>query len=97
LIVGVIGLAGTIYTYRSWRSGRKREKVYEYLFEVAEKGIDAKATEEKLAKGREEVKVVSQRIEELQSRIRRDIPREAKRAVLTDRLNSQMTHLMELW
>jgi hypothetical protein len=32
------------------------------LFEVAEKGIDAKATEEKLAKGREEVKVVSQRM-----------------------------------
>jgi hypothetical protein len=96
-IFGVVGVAGTIYTYLSWRSGRKRERVYKYLFEVAEKGIDAKATEEKLVKGREEVKEVSQRIDELQNRIRRDIPREAKRAVLTDRLNSQMTHLMELF
>lgn len=96
-IFGVVGVAGTIYTYLSWRSGRKRERVYKYLFEVAEKGIDAKETQEKLVKGREEVEEVSQRIDELQNRIRRDIPREAKRAVLTDRLNSQMTHLMELF
>jgi hypothetical protein len=88
--VGAIGLA---LTFLSWRSGRKTSKVYAHLFELAERNIDKTATEEELRVRKMEVQAASARIEELQLKIRREIPVEAKRAVLLDRLNHQVETL----
>ena len=88
IFFGIIGLLGTVYGYLSFRSGSKQKKVYSYLFELAEKNIDKDITENKLENAKQQVKMVSKEIESLQEQIRRDIPKEARRAVLKDRLNS---------
>ena len=87
---GIIGVIGTTYGYLSWRASKKQKKLYSYLFELAERNIDKSVTEQELAERRKAVEEASSRIEALQENIRRDIPRAAKRAVMTDRLKTQI-------
>lgn len=86
---GIAGLIGTLYGILSWRAGKKTENVYKHLFDLAEKNIDRSVTEKQLQERKEELKTASERIGSLQEKIRRDIPMEARRAVLRDRIYSQ--------
>jgi hypothetical protein len=88
LISGLFGVFGTVLALLQWRETR-RLSVYRYLFDVAERHVDNSITEETLAQKQKEVEAASQRIDELQQRIRRDIPVEARRVVLLDRLNQE--------
>jgi len=90
---GLGGLAGTIYGYLSWKNAKKEKKVYGYLFDLAEKNIDKNITEQKIAKQKKEVQKISQEVESLQEQIRKDIPKEARRAVLKDRLHANIALL----
>jgi membrane protein implicated in regulation of membrane protease activity len=94
IIAGYVVTAGSlVLTWLSWWSARRAGKPYRYLMEVAERNIDKSATEEQLRSMQEQVRAESGRIEQLQQKIRRDIPIEAKRAVLLDRLNHQVEAL----
>ena len=87
---GVIGVVGAVYGYLAWKDARKQKKTHDYLFKLAEQNIDKSITEHELAQRHQAVEDASARIEALQEQIRLDIPKAAKRAVLTDRLKSQV-------
>lgn len=92
-VFGLIGLIGTILAIFTWISHLKTKESYNYLFKIAEKNMDADITEAELKEKKDEVEMASNRIKELQKQIRKDIPLEAKRAVLKDKLNSQIEQL----
>jgi len=93
LVFGLIGLIGTFLAILTWRSHKKTKQIYDYLFNIADKNIEKDITEAEISKKKDEVEIASMRISELQEQIRKDIPIEAKRAVLKDRLNSQIEQL----
>lgn len=97
ILFGVVSLVGVVFGYVSWKSGSKNKKVYGYLFELAEKSLDKEETERTLAQRKKEVDIMSERITALQERIREDIPKEAQRAVLKDRFDSEVTFLRQLY
>ena len=92
---GVVGVIGTIYGYLAWREGEKQKKLHAYLFELAERNIDKSITDAQLDERKKAIEEASSRIEALQEKIRRDIPKAAKRAVLSDRLKSQVEILQQ--
>jgi hypothetical protein len=83
----VIGLLGTAAGVYAVIDSRKKDRIRNYLFEVAEKNLDKTITEQELQKRKEEARLASDRIEALQHRIEKEIPLEAKRTVLKDRLD----------
>jgi hypothetical protein len=86
-------LIGTWLSISSYREGQKTKKVYERLFEIAERNIDETTTEEEIEQKRKQADEMSERIISLQNQIKRDLPLEARRAVLQDRLNSSVETL----
>lgn len=82
-----VGFVGTWLAILAWRDSRRKDRVHEYLFKTAEKNIDKDVTEATLEAKRKEVRQVSDNIEALQRRIEQEIPIEAKRTVLKDRLD----------
>lgn len=93
IALGIVGAAGTVFGIVSWNSARKANKVQAYLFKVAEQNIQKDISETELAKKRADIEISAKQLEELRAQIRRDIPIEARRAVLLDRLNLQLEHL----
>jgi len=93
IFILLIGVVGSVVSIISWRSSKRSEKAYKYLFQIAELNIDKSTTEEVLARKKKEVSEASEKIVSLQQQIRRDIPIVAKRAVLEDRLDSAMESL----
>lgn len=93
LIFGLIGAVGTVYGFMSWKSSQKDKRSYTFLFELAEKNIEKNITEETLRQKKEEVEMATSEIKSLQRQIKSDIPKEARKAVLKDKLNS---HYIEL-
>jgi hypothetical protein len=89
----LFGLFALIFAIFERRSNQKHNRIYDRLFEIADKHIDKTLTEEELISKKNEVEIASKRIEKLEEQIRQDIPIEAKRAVLRDRLNSQVEQL----
>jgi hypothetical protein len=89
-VFGVLGVVTGLIGVVSWWEGKRSQRVYKYLLEVAERNIDRSVTEQELQRKRAEVETATTHIEQLQDRIRRDIPLQARRAVLQDRLNSQI-------
>lgn len=90
IIFGLITTISFIIGYLSWRYAEKQKEVFGYLFNLAEKNIDKDITEANLSKRKEEVEKMSNQIAHLQQKIRDDIPKEARKAVLKDRLFSQI-------
>jgi hypothetical protein len=93
IVLGVVGIVGTVFGVLSWMAARRTNRVYAHLFKVAEANIRHDLTEEELAAKKREVASVSDRIQQLQQKIRAEIPLAAKRAVLQDRLNAQLETL----
>lgn len=97
LIFGLIGAVGTIYGFMSWRSAQKDKRSYKFLFDLAEKNIDKNITEETIKQKKKEVQRATSEIESLQRQIKKDIPKEARKAVLKDKLNSQYLELTNIF
>ena len=95
IVFGIIGVIGTLYTIQSFLSKKREEKTYKYLFELAEKNIDKKVTEDILKQKKDEVKRHSEKITLLQDKIKEEIPLQARRAVLRDKFFTQSNSLME--
>lgn len=91
---GIIGIVGTIYTILSWKASKKDKKINNYLFSLAEKNLDKDITDEQLKRKREEIGKYSERILFLQEKIEKEIPQQARVAVLKDKLHSQNEQLV---
>jgi hypothetical protein len=89
IVFGLIGLIGSAVGLLSWWDSRKTKRVNSYILELAERNLDKSVTEQQLDEKKAEVAAVSKRMQELQEQIQRDIPVQARRAVLLDRLNTQ--------
>ena len=100
-LIGVIGTILTIYSViKEWRNSRQdkaEKKRYEYLFELAERNINKNISEEEISKKRQQIEQMSTEIVELQIQNEREVPNEAKRAVLKDRLNSAIEELTKYY
>jgi hypothetical protein len=94
-IVLVIGLLGTVFGVITWLDGKKKEREYKFLLEAAGKNIDKSITEEQIKAGKSEAARVSEQIEQLRKRIETEIPLEAKRTVLKDRIDANILTLQE--
>lgn len=88
-----VGVFGAVFALYTWLDSKKKERVLNHLFKIAEQSLDKEDTEKELAVRRQEVKEASSRIEALQKKIEREIPLEAKRTVLKDRLNMNIAAL----
>ncbi len=93
ILFGVIGAIGTVLTVISVRSSQRDKRSYKFLLDLAEKNIDKNITEAQLKEKKEEVDRAVAEIERLQAQIKKDIPIEARKAVLRDKLNSQYIEL----
>ena len=91
----VVGVAGLFIGYISWQSSKRKEKLNDYLFQVAEKNLRKDIAEEELLQRQKEVEEASQKISTLQKIIEDVIPMEARRAVLRDKLNHHMELLTQ--
>jgi hypothetical protein len=90
IVFGLVGLIGSVVGLLSWWDSRKTKRVNSYILELAERNLDKAVTEQQLHEKKAEVAAVSKRMQELQEQIQRDIPIQARRAVLLDRLNTQI-------
>lgn len=87
---GVIGLIGTVFGVFSWYQSQRTTKRYEYLLDIADKNIDKNVTEKELARKREDIREATEQVRALQNHIEKQIPIEARRTVLKDRLNAEV-------
>lgn len=83
---GLVGLIGTIFGALSVFAAKQDKKINKYLFEIAEKNLDKSIATEELAAQRD-------KISKLRSQIEHDVPIEARKAVLKDRLNDHISYL----
>jgi hypothetical protein len=88
-----IGLIGTVFGVIAWLDGRKKDRAYKYLLDAAEKNIDKNLTDEQIRANQSEVARTADQIEQLRKRIETEIPIEAKRTVLKDRIDASILTL----
>ncbi len=88
-----VAAVGTILGVIAWRQARATNRINQFLFQQAEKNIDKNLTEEELREKRSEVTQISEQITALRNRIEVEIPIEAKRTVLRDRLDGNIKNL----
>lgn len=85
-IVGIVGILSAIWTYRSYHSGKEKDKTYDFLLDVAGKTIDKNIKEKDL-------KDLQNQIDKLKEEIRETIPIEAERVVLKNKLETEINLL----
>jgi len=93
ILFGLFGVVGCIFGYLSW----KFTAPYKHLFELADKHIDKTLTDEQLSETKEKLNVEAEKIKELQNKIRHEIPIEARRAVLRDKLETNIEQIQEVY
>lgn len=89
IILGIVTIAGTLFGAISIYDARKSKKElekYTYLFDLAEKNIDKSLTLEEINRLHEEKQAMDKIIKE-------EIPRQARRTVLYDRLKADEEYL----
>src|SRR5690349_11056528 len=92
-IVGFIGLIGSIASIISITQSRRKKQLQDYLFKVAERNLEKDLTDADIERKKQEATALAGKVLDLQLQIERDIPIEAKRAVLRDRLDSYAASL----
>lgn len=101
MIIGIIGLIatiiGTFLAISSWYQSKKSKKLYEHIFKAAEREIDAELTEQDLHLKKEELSKLSNRVITLQEQIQKEIPIEARKAVLRDRLENAVENMKKFY
>lgn len=92
-IIGIIGfiltIAALVFAFYTWNESKKKDKLYQQIFDAAANSLKTEETEEKLKTKQNELSDVSNKLE----LIRKSIPVEARRAILTDRLYSAQQSL----
>lgn len=87
-IIAVVGLVGSIASITSWIQGVRTKRKYDTLFKYVDLNVDKTVTEEQISQKRKQVSTIDSQIKSLKQQIAVDIPREARKAVLLDRLHS---------
>src|ERR1039457_4926609 len=90
---GVAGILGTAITIYALYQSIKSRKLQRFIYKQAQIVLEKEATEEELAKTKNELSNVENRLSDLQRQIQRDLPVEARRAVLKDRLEESLKNL----
>lgn len=88
VVIGVIGAAASLI---SWQMSRRSRRQYDYLLRLASLNIDKEATEEQIAVMRQQASRLDNELADLRHQIQRDIPVEARRAVLRDRMDAAVS------
>jgi DNA repair exonuclease SbcCD ATPase subunit len=91
---GIVGVLGTLITTYAFYQSYKSKKLQNYVYRRAQIALDQEATEDELSKTKEELSSVEARISDLQKQIKKDLPIEARRAVLKDRLEESLENLV---
>jgi hypothetical protein len=98
-VIGVVGTAltalGTVLTIRGWRADQRNNDAYSYLLRIADRHIDKELTEEEIARRQNQLATVSSELTSLRKHIETEIPLQARRAVLQDRLRANVDRLHE--
>lgn len=96
-IISIIGfiltIAALIFAFYTWNEAKKKDKLYQQIFDAAAKSLKTEETEEKLKTKQNELSDVSNKLEQ----IRKSIPIEARRAIITDRLHSAQQSLQAIY
>ena len=90
-----IGFLGTLFGITSYVDGRRKDRVYKFLFEVADKNIDKTLTDKQIEANKKEAIHAAEKLEDLREKIETQIPLEAKRAVLRDRIDANIVILQD--
>lgn len=85
LISTIVGIWGFAISRRS----KKEMKRYEYLFQLADQNIDKNLSEEELDNLKKQKDEAQKKIESLNNIIKYDIPLEARKTILADKLKEQ--------
>jgi len=93
IIFGVFGLLGAAASIFSWYANRKSKLKYEYLLRFAELNIEKDITEKDIQDKKTQATKLAEHLDSLRAQIRRDVPTEARRAVLLDRFDASVTLL----
>lgn len=93
-VAGVLGTLITIYTvYQSYKS----RKLQQFIYKQAQLALEKESTEHELNKTKEELNSVETRLTDLQKQIQKDLPIEARKAVLKDRLEESLENLKKYY
>jgi len=93
-IAGGIGtLIGIIGFYYQWKS----KKPQDYVFRLARTMMEKEDTQSQLEQSQKQLSTVENRLSELQDQIKKDLPLEARKAVLTDRLDESLQNMKKYY
>ncbi len=99
-ILSIATLIGTIFGvwgFVNSRKSKKEIKRYEYLFQIADQNIDKNLSEEELDNLKKQKDEAQKKVESLNNIIKNDIPLEAQRTILADKLKDQEFALGQLF
>lgn len=100
IILSIATLIGTIigvWGFVNSRKSKKEIKRYEYLFQIADQNIDKNLSEEELDNLKKQKDEAQKKVESLNNIIKNDIPLEAQRTILADKLKDQEFALGQLF
>lgn len=100
IILSIATLIGTIFGvwgFVNSRKSKKEIKRYEYLFQIADQNIDKNLSEEELDNLKKQKDEAQKKVESLNNIIKNDIPLEAQRTILADKLKDQEFALGQLF
>lgn len=100
IILSIATLLGTIFGvwgFVNSRKSKKEIKRYEYLFQIADQNIDKNLSEEELDNLKKQKDEAQKKVESLNNIIKNDIPLEAQRTILADKLKDQEFALGQLF
>ena len=94
LLIGIAGFFSSIgfglFSWFVYRESKKKERNYEYIHKLVELNINKDIDEEKINSLKGE-------ISSLQEKIRQEIPKEARKTILKDRLNDAYVNLTNFY
>ncbi|MFA6981302.1 MAG: hypothetical protein WC209_18390 [Ignavibacteriaceae bacterium] len=93
IIFGIVTLIGTLIAIFSVRDSRRTKKLYQHIFKAAEQSIEKEHIEDKLSARKTELSSLTNKVLSLQQKIQKEIPIEARKAVLKDRLEESKISL----
>lgn len=95
IFFGVAGLLGTVFGAVSFIAGRREKKYRDYINKIAERNLDKELSDADLEEKEKEIEARQQQLSELQRQVEHDIPVEARKAVLSDRLHEEISKLLD--
>lgn len=90
---GAIGVIGTILAVYSIYQSYKSKKLQNFIYKQAQLALEKEDTESKLTETRQELSNIEGKINTLQNQIQKELPIEARKAVLKDRLDESLENL----